>query len=312
MDTRTTATPDRLALDLARRQHGVIGHRQARRMGLSAKQIWQRVHGSGNWEQVAPGVPVYRVAGAPRTWRGEVCIAILRATGDLEAGAVSGAAALHLRAPSRFPRPPLIEVAVARGGHRRVPGVVVRELRGLAPDVTRADGIPCVHPTRCAIEAAAGLDVDDVTTLLEDLVAAGLTGRWALFARASALARGRAGAAAVCALTSPGAEAVFRSQLEREGAAALDEAGLGPYEVNVVLADAHGRVREVDVLFRAARLVVEWDGARFHQTEAQRRRDRAGDRRLVVAGWRVLRFGWREVRTGPHRVGGQVAAALAL
>jgi Protein of unknown function (DUF559)/Transcriptional regulator, AbiEi antitoxin len=74
----------------------------------------------------------------------------------------------------------------------------------------------------------------------------------------------------------------------------------------LVLCDRHGIPRplvnaevegfEVDFVWPDARLIVETDGGP-HVTRAAFERDRAKDARLTAAGWRVMRFTRRQVRT---------------
>ena len=64
----------------------------------------------------------------------------------------------------------------------------------------------------------------------------------------------------------------------------------------------------VDFCFEDAGLVVEVDGAKWHQDVG---RDRARDNALAVLGWRVLRFAWVEVVHEPAGVLAQVVEALA-
>jgi very-short-patch-repair endonuclease len=63
---------------------------------------------------------------------------------------------------------------------------------------------------------------------------------------------------------------------------------------------------EVDLLWRAADLVVELDGFRHHGTRSAFERDRARDVELRLLGYEVLRFTYHQVRDAP----GEVAAAL--
>ena len=53
---------------------------------------------------------------------------------------------------------------------------------------------------------------------------------------------------------------------------------------------------ECDAVWPERRLVVELDGRAFHDDPASFERDRARDRRLAVAGWRVIRVTWRQMR----------------
>jgi very-short-patch-repair endonuclease len=93
---------------------------------------------------------------------------------------------------------------------------------------------------------------------------------------------------------------------------ALLQAGMPIGEWNVPLSDPAGRIREVDLCYRDARLVVELDGLRFHRSRLAQQRDRASDRRLQLAGWRVLRFTWDEVVHRPAGVADEIGRALGV
>lgn len=60
--------------------------------------------------------------------------------------------------------------------------------------------------------------------------------------------------------------------------------GLPPHNTNVEVLD-----KEVDVLWAAAKLIVELDSWEFHSHRAAFQRDRARDTRLLVAGYRTIR-----------------------
>jgi hypothetical protein len=65
-------------------------------------------------------------------------------------------------------------------------------------------------------------------------------------------------------------------------------------------------IGECDFVWPDARLIVELDGYATHGTRAQFERDRARDRAAQVAGWRVIRITWRQLRDEA----GQLAADL--
>ncbi|MDP9385870.1 MAG: endonuclease domain-containing protein [Actinomycetota bacterium] len=52
---------------------------------------------------------------------------------------------------------------------------------------------------------------------------------------------------------------------------------------------------ESDAVWRAQRLIVEPDGRAVHGTRRAFEADRARDRALTVAGWRVIRITWRQL-----------------
>ena len=78
--------------------------------------------------------------------------------------------------------------------------------------------------------------------------------------------------------------------------------GLPTPERQVELGDEDSWIGRVDFLFRGARLVVEVDGAAFHDGLLDRRRDAERDARLQAAGWTVLRFRWDDVVNRPAAV----------
>jgi hypothetical protein len=75
-----------------------------------------------------------------------------------------------------------------------------------------------------------------------------------------------------------------RSPLEDRFQAFCRHFDLPPHSTNVAV-----RGREVDVLWAAAKLIVELDSWEFHSHRAAFQRDRARDIRLLVAGYRTIR-----------------------
>jgi hypothetical protein len=100
------------------------------------------------------------------------------------------------------------------------------------------------------------------------------------------------------------------SELDLLGRAVL--APIEGFEWQVSLSDERGYIRRVDGLHRLGRLVIEWDGAAFHDLADQRRLDDEGDARLRSLGLEVLRFRWPEVARRPAEVRSAVLAALDL
>jgi very-short-patch-repair endonuclease len=68
---------------------------------------------------------------------------------------------------------------------------------------------------------------------------------------------------------------------------------------------------EVDFLWRRERLVVETDGRETHLTRAAFERDRAKDAKLTLAGYRVVRFTYRQVEYERHTTGATLLALLS-
>ncbi len=79
----------------------------------------------------------------------------------------------------------------------------------------------------------------------------------------------------------------------------------------VVVRDRSGRGR-VDLLDRDRRLVVECESHSFHSRRGALRRDCRRYTKLVLLGWRVLRFAWEDVMFHPDHVRECLEAAVAL
>jgi hypothetical protein len=100
-------------------------------------------------------------------------------------------------------------------------------------------------------------------------------------------------------------DVLTRSELERRALRLIAAAGQPEPEVNVRLYRY-----EVDLLWRAQRLVVELDGRRWHGTPAARDRDYRRDVNLLCSGFSVMRLTWRQVVNDPEWVTRRLRQAL--
>ncbi len=82
------------------------------------------------------------------------------------------------------------------------------------------------------------------------------------------------------------------------------------FEWQVKLRVGH-RVALADMLHRAARLVVELDGERYHSTSDALENDRERDVDLAAAGFLTVRFGWSDVTRRPQWCRERLLAILA-
>ena len=120
----------------------------------------------------------------------------------------------------------------------------------------------------------------------------------------------RPGAAALRAvLATPGAN-ITRSDLEDLFLRLLEAARLPRPEANVLI-EVNGVWIEVDCIWREQRLIVELDGHATHSTRSAFESDRARDRALIAAGWRVMRITWRQLCNEPGALADDLRAALA-
>jgi len=291
--------------ELAWGQHNVVALRQLRALGLSASAVRDRV-ASGRLHRVHVGV--YAVGHAKLTAKG-CWIAAVLACGDGAALSHRSAAALWGLRPDN--RASSDVTSRGRAGRRRS-GVVAHLGRGLMPvDVTVVDGIPCTSLARTLLDLAEvvdrrglerAIDRAEVLRLLDmrpvDDVIARANGR-----RGVALLR------SVLGEHDPGST-ITESELEELLLAICRTAGLPTPEVNVWV-PVPGEQFKVDSLWRRERLIVETDGRDVHTTRRAFERDRERDQRLMLAGWRVVRFTWRQLTREPERVAATLRALLA-
>jgi very-short-patch-repair endonuclease len=274
---------------LASAQHGVLARDQLRTYGMSDAAVGRWVQ-AGRLHRLHQGV--YAVGHTVLTTHGRWMAATLATGGALSHA--TAAAAWDLR-PS--------------GGaiHVTVPGTVGRARRNgvrvhrsttiVAEDITSHRGIPITTRERTLADLARTLTGRDLEELLDRAEHDIDFGRLRTIAPPSlraALSRYTAGST------------ITRSRLEETFLRLCDDHGLPRPEMNVRIEGV-----TVDAVWRAARLIVEVDGYRYHRGRTVFRTDRERDVRLEVAGWRVLRFTWEHVTERPAWVAGSIRALLA-
>ena len=296
---------DRQVAHLAARQHGLITAEQVHSMP-ALRPVARRRVSTGRWVKVAEGV--YRIGGAPVTWTSELLAAVL-------AGG-PGAVASHRSAGVLWGldgcRPGLPEVTVPRGRRYRPDGVRTHQSTDLhLVHPVRREGIPTTPPGRTLLDLGAVVPLGRVHLALDDARRRGLVTWDDLLATLVAHARrGRGGVAKLRAILDEhfGEVAVTDSGFERLVVARLVQAGLPrpvlQYEVVV-----GGRAFRLDLAYPDERIAIELDGS-VHLRRDVWEADHARQNALVLAGWTVLRFTWRDyLDRGPFLVG-EVRRAL--
>jgi hypothetical protein len=147
MDDWGSLTPDQRADRLAARQRALITHAQARWCGVSPRQIENR-RASGRWLDVCRGL--YRVAGAPTTWRQKALAPCLIGPRDTVASHLTAAAAANLAAAPSLPH------ATAQPGRSVLLPVATWHRAPIAKcDRTSIDGLPVTTVPRTIVDCAA-------------------------------------------------------------------------------------------------------------------------------------------------------------
>jgi len=290
----------------ASRQHRVIALEQLLELGLSASAVRSRV-GAGRLHRIHRGVFV--VGPAPLTVPGRWMAAVLACGSGAVLSHRSAAALWGLRADNRA----IIDVTTPLPGGRVRRGIDVhRSCTLIEADITEVDGIPCTSLARTMLDLAEVVDrrsleraFDRAETLrlldmgpLEALLTRS-TGRRGTKLIRSVLAEHHAGST------------LTESEIEELLLAICRTAGLPSPEVNAWVALDDGGGFRPDLLWRRQRLIVEADGRDVHSTRQAFERDRKRDQRLMLAGWRVVRFTWRQITREPERVAATLRALLA-
>jgi very-short-patch-repair endonuclease len=298
---RSTAQLERKLWRLASRQHGVVARRQLIELGFSKSAIDRRLR-VGRLTVVHAGV--YLVGHVAKTRLAAEMAAVL-ACGS---GAVLShrSAAVLWGLVGRPNGQVRVDVTMAADWAPARSGVRVHRVGRLERrDRTSIDGLPVTIPARTVLDLAAVLDPGELEA------AAGHAERrhgvgLADLADQLDRNRGRLGAPTLRALVRRGENpALTRSKAERRLLALLRRTGCPRPEANQTVAGF-----EVDLLWAARRLVVEFDGFEFHADRAAFERDRRRDAELQARGYRVLRVTWRQLVDHPAVVADRISRTL--
>lgn len=301
-----TKPSDMALAAVAETQRGLFTRRQASGLGFSANALAHR-EATGRIRRLHPSV--FAFAAVPTPFEVRVlaaCLAIDRAVASHES-----AAWLHGLTPPPARR---IVVTVPPGCSTRLNGVVVHRSRWL-PDrhIASAMGAPVTSRIRTILDMAGICGVERLGRMLdEQLVLRTVTmpelleqfEAWATYGRPGARRMRRV------LVTRCAGSVMAESELERRFHRLLTSAGLPVAETQFRPPWGGTLIGRVDVAFVEQRLVVELDGRRWHSRDEAFETDRRRDQLAVVAGWRVLRFTWKQVTQQPTIVLDTLRAAL--
>jgi Transcriptional regulator, AbiEi antitoxin len=260
---------------IAARHGGVVAREELRELGLSAAAVDHRVR-AGRLHALHRGVYAvgHRVVPAEGRWW-----AAVRACGDdAVLSHASAAAAWDVRRTAGA----VVDVTVpGASGRRRRDGIRLHRSQTLCPDdVTVRREIPITTPLRTVLDlAASGLRDRPLERVLDRAELLGLVDFADLRRRIDAHPA-RPGSPSLDALLSRYTAGAFvtRSELEEAFLALCDDFGLPRPDVNRVIEG-----KEVDFLWRPARLVVEVDGYAWHRSPSAMEVDRERDVVLSLA-----------------------------
>jgi very-short-patch-repair endonuclease len=273
---------------LAERQHGVVSRAQLLELGFDRGSITHRLK-RGRLRQIHRGV--YTMGHRLLTQDGRWMAAVLACGPHAVLSHRAAAALWGMRGGTR------VEVTVPAGRRGRS-GIQQHRANLPADERTTHRGIPTTTVPRTLLDLSAVVQRHELRGALREAERRRLTDPLSLPDLVARYER-RPGLRVVRALlteASLGAR-IIRSELEERFQEFLIRAGLPQPQTNVVIEGY-----EVDCVWAEQGLIVELDGHASHAPSHAFEVDRARDRRLEAAGWRVIRITWRQLEQEPELV----------
>lgn len=300
------ASLERQIRQRAATQYGLIRRDDARRLGLSDRQILHRV-GRGEWIRRSSGV--FALDGSLGGTAQDTLAA---------AWAVGGAAARRSGSwvPEVLDDPPEVpDVVSCRGSGRALhPSELTLHRTDTLPpsDLTIRKGIPVTTVERTLCDLGAVVDLRTLRACVTRALQQRLTHPDRLIRRHLELGgQGRPGSSSLrLVLAEIDADLMLlESDLESALLALIVDAGL-PRPVLQHPVELDGRRCRLDMAYPELHIAIEADGFAVHGTRSAFEDDRARQNQLTLAGWQVLRFTWRQVCREPEWVVSQIRTAL--
>jgi very-short-patch-repair endonuclease/predicted transcriptional regulator of viral defense system len=295
------ARRERAIQELAARQHRVISLPQLKALGLTASAVRNRV-AAGKLQRLHSGV--YAVGLAPISIAGTYMAAVLACGPKAALSHRSAADHLGLRPCNRR----AVDVtAPGRTGKERK-GIDVHRATSLDErDVKTVRGIPTTTVARTLLDLATTIDKTALERAVEQAEKLRIFDLAAVADVTTRAANRRSATALNEVIVTYTPEPTFiRSELEKRFLALCRTAGVPMPRTNNVTG-----AEEIDFTWPDRRLMIEADSLRHHGTRAAFERDRRRDQQLTAAGWRVVRFTWRQIDEAPAEVAATLRSLLA-
>jgi very-short-patch-repair endonuclease len=300
------AGPDHTIARLAAGQHGIVTLAQLQDCGLTRSAVYKRTR-RGRLHLVHPAV---FAVGHPELSRDGRRLAAVLSCGNgavLSHGSAADAWGLLNGGPARWQ----VLVHHDSGGLKGPDAVRRRHTRRLPPeDRTALRGIPITTVARTLLDVAGEQRGRFVQRAVHEAEVQRLLDVEAVLAtidrnpgrRGTRLLRQALGVSAADP-TNSRFTAAFRRLCARHG--------LPAPRTNVQL-DIGERLAECDAVFDDARVIVELDGERVHNTRQKFHTDRRRDTALAARGWIVIRLTWHRVTREAPTVAAELREILTL
>jgi very-short-patch-repair endonuclease len=287
----------------AARQWGVVRRDQALQW-ISPQQIQRRLTAK-TWVALFPRV--FRVEGAPRSWRQELKALCLWAGADF---ALSHHTAAALHGFRRFPEGAL-ELSAPR--HLSLPSpVVLHEVGPFGPrDLETVQGFRVTGVTRTLLDLAAVVPEPDLRATVDEALQRKRTTVERLAVALTQVERAR-GTVFLRKLVHEyqGGDGPCESELEARVYELIDDLGIPRPRRQRAITIA-GRLRRLDFFFHEYGVIIEADGYAFHSSPLAFEKDRQRANSLAAHGFVVLQWTWKALQERPQELLNELKCVLA-
>lgn len=294
----TSRSVDAAIRALAERQYGVVARAQLRSLGVADDVIDHRI-AMRRLHVLHRGV--FAVGHNVLTRDGVWLAAVFAAGPDAVLSHRSAAALWEIRGDRRR------HVDVIAPRRVRRPHIGARQVLLPPDEVTTHHDIPVTTVARTLFDLAGVLTPQQLEAAITEAEGRRLGSPTSLADLVARHPHHRGVAALKTILLDAGeiGRTRTRSELEIDLLALVDAHGLPRPRTN-------GKVggHEVDAVWADERLIVELDSFGIHTTRRSFERDRARDREMTAAGWRVVRITWRQLHHDAIAVAAELAALL--
>jgi len=280
-------------------QHGIFHVQLVDSIGFTQRQRDRRVE-QGRWISMFDGV--YRIAGAPVTWRGMVLAACLAGGPHAVASRRSAASVWAVGGGDER----IQEILCPRWRRPKEPGLVVHETKALdTRDVTVVDAIPVTTVERTLLDLGAVRHPLTVERAVETALRKELTTLPDLRVTVRRLGRrGRNGVGVLRRILDERDpdRRLTESEMEMRMLHVLRANGL-PEPITQFEIRHQGRfVARVDAAYPEFRIALEYESFAWHTGKDALVRDSARRNAVVGAGWIPIGLTWDDLRAGGQRV----------
>jgi hypothetical protein len=287
---------DRLVAAIAEAHHGVFAAHHLHGLAVTRGERSWRL-GQGRWIELHHGV--YRIAGTPVTWRGDL-LAACWAGGTRAVASHRSAAALH-DLPGRVTT--ITEITCPRWRRTQHTGLAVHESCALSErDVALVDGIPVTTVERTIFDLAAVSSRFTVDLAIDNALRRNLATFESLVAVSRRVGKqGRTGTTVFRELLEQRDAQYTPTESERELMLVrlLRAHGLPEPERQFSIYDDEGNfMGRPDLVYRDLKIAMEYDSDQHHTGSVARVRDNSRRNGIESIGWMVLVATAQDVRYG--------------